>query len=53
MINTRVTITVVLLLLKVWGLISISWIWVFSPIWLGLICLFYFILMTEFLNKKG
>lgn len=30
-------ITAVLIILKLLGMISISWIWVFSPIWISMI----------------
>lgn len=48
------TLTLILTVLKLFNLISISWIWVFSPIWISavaLLLIFSFIMIAGRIKK--
>lgn len=45
-------LTIVLVILKAFGVLKVSWIWVFSPIWIGFILwLIIAAVIIYFMNK--
>lgn len=45
-------LTIVFITLKLCGVISWSWIWVLSPLWISIIILIILIIVLMCLNKK-
>ena len=45
-------LTIVFITLKLCGVISWSWIWVLSPLWISIIILIILIIVLMYLNKK-
>lgn len=46
-------LTIVFIILKLCGVIDWSWVWVLSPIWIGLIIVILVIIIFSIINKDN